>query len=81
MTILLVDDHPIVLEGMRTLLASLPNTSFASATTAARAREIIDGSMVDIMIADLELGGDSGLALAEYLHERQPAARVAIYTM
>ena len=63
MTILLVDDHPIVLEGMRTLLASLPNTSFASATTAARAREIIDGSMVDIMIADLELKGGSGMQL------------------
>ena len=81
MTILLVDDHPIVLEGMKALLASLPNTTFATATTAIRAREIIDGGVVDVMIADLELGRDSGLALAEYLHEQQPAARVVIYTM
>ena len=81
MTILLVDDHPIVLEGMKALLASLPNTTFATATTAIRAREIIDGGVVDVMIADPELGRDSGLALAEYLHEQQPAARVVIYTM
>ena len=81
MTILLVDDHPIVLEGMKALLASLPNTTFATATTAIRAREIIDGGVVDVMIADLELGRDSGLALVEYLHEQQPAARVVIYTM
>ena len=81
MTILLVDDHPIVLEGMKALLASLPHTTFATATTAIRAREIIDGGVVDVMIADLELGRDSGLALAEYLHEQQPAARVVIYTM
>ena len=55
MTILLVDDHPIVLEGMKTLLSSLPNIIFVSATSAASTKDIIAGSKVDIMVTDLEL--------------------------
>lgn len=81
MTILLVDDHPIVLEGMKTLLSSLPNIIFVSATSAGSTKDIIAGSKVDIMVTDLELPDGNGTELATFLHEQQPAARVVIYTM
>lgn len=81
MTILIVDDHPIVLEGMKALLASVPHSTIATATTAAMARNVISGNKIDILITDLELPDDNGFSLISYLHERQPAAKVAIYTM
>lgn len=81
MTILLVDDHPIVLEGMKTLLSSLPNIIFVSATSAASTKDIIAGSKVDIMVTDLELPDGNGTELATFLHEQQPYAKVAVYTM
>lgn len=81
MTLLLVDDHPVVLEGMKTLLSSLSNIMFVSATSAARAKDIIAGSKVDIMVTDLELPDGYGTELVAYLHGRQPYAKVAIYTM
>lgn len=81
MTILLVDDHPIVLEGIKTLLSPLCGIAFVVATSASKAMEVISKGKVDIMITDLELNDGSGLSLIDYLHNQQPNAKTAIYTL
>ena len=81
MTILLIDDHPIVLEGIKSLLTPMPSATIITATNAAMARKHIASRKIDIMVTDLELPDESGLSLVSHLHERQPSAKVAIYTM
>lgn len=82
MTILLVDDHQIVLEGMRALMAAdFRGANVITATKAAVAREIIGQGGVDILVTDLELNGESGMALVKYAHETAPSTKIVIYTM
>ena len=82
MKILLVDDHPIVLEGIETLLSkAFGGASIVVAANAAKAKEHIRDGSVDILITDLDLNNDSGMELIDYLTGTQPDAKVIIYTM
>lgn len=82
MKILLVDDHPIVLEGVKTLLSkAFDGASIATAPNATKAKEYIRAGGTDILITDLDLNNDSGMALIDYLISTQPDAKVIIYTM
>lgn len=82
MKILLVDDHPIVLEGIKALLSkSIDGISVMTAADAAKAKAYIQPGGVDMMITDLDLDNDSGMALIDYLTATQPDAKVIIYTM
>ena len=42
---------------------------------------IIKAGMVDILIADLELNGESGIRLIHRVHDIQPNVKVLVYTM
>lgn len=82
MKILLVDDHPIVLEGIKTLLSkALEGVNIFAAPNAAKAKEYIRAVGTDILITDLDLNNDSGMDLIEYLTSILPDAKVIIYTM
>lgn len=82
MKILLVDDHPIVLEGIKALLSkSIEGISVITAVDAAKAKAYIQAGGVDMMITDLDLDNDSGMALIDFLIGIRPNAKVIIYTM
>lgn len=82
MNILLVDDHAIVLEGLKALLAAaLRDATLHTATQAADARALLAEGGVDLLVADLDLRGESGLALIEEAHRLSPATRVLVYTL
>ena len=82
MKILLVDDHPIVLEGIKALLSkAFDGASIVAAPNAGKAKEYIRAGGVDILITDLDLNTDSGMELIDYLTGTQPDAKVIIYTM
>lgn len=82
MKILLVDDHPIVLEGIKALLSkAFDGVSVVAAADAAKAKACIQVGGVDMMITDLDLNNDSGMALIDYLTEKLPQAKVIVYTM
>ena len=82
MTILIVDDHPVVLRGIRALLsASFSDACIVEASGAEEAEAVLSRRNIDIMITDLDLNGASGLALIRHVRQVMPAAQVVIYTM
>lgn len=81
-TILIVDDHPIVLKGIHALLSSsFPRASILDAAGVGEAEEIIVRHDVDIMITDLDLNGESGTTLIRHVRDIRPATQVVVYTM
>ena len=81
-TILIVDDHPIVLKGIHALLSSsFPRASILDAAGVGEAEEILVRHDVDIMITDLDLNGESGTTLIRHVRDIRPATQVVVYTM
>lgn len=81
-TILIVDDHPIVLKGIHALLSSsFPWASILDAAGVGEAEEILVRHDVDIMITDLDLNGESGTTLIRHVRDIRPATQVVVYTM
>ena len=60
----IVDDHPIVRDGIASLLATQPDIEIVgTAGSVAEARELMAGTAIDILLLDIRLGTDSGLNL------------------
>jgi two-component system invasion response regulator UvrY len=82
MTILLVDDHPIVREGYRRLLERQPGYKIiAEADTAAEAYQAYRRVSPDIVIMDLSLPGASGVEAVRHIRQWDRNARILIFTM
>lgn len=81
-TILIVDDHPIVLKGIHALLSSsFPRAGIMDAAGVGEAEKILMRHDVDIMITDLDLNGESGTTLIRHVRDIRPATQVVVYTM
>lgn len=80
--ILVVDDHPIVLAGLRALISQdgLYNKTWC-ASDLQSAKEIINLENIDIAIIDLELSEDNGLELIKQLQHNHPKTKIVVYTM
>ncbi len=79
MHILLVDDHPLFREALRTLLAAkLPAASLETASTLGIALERARRQPPDLMLVDLALPDASGLQSLQALHEAVPGARAIV---
>lgn len=79
--VLIVDDHGIVRAGLRMLLESYPRIQVvAEAVQCADALEATARELPDIIVLDLDLGGESGLECLPALLTTAPAARVVILT-
>lgn len=81
-TILVVDDHPIVLEGIQAVLTErgFKIIKSASADVAMMAIELIGG--IDLVVCDLQIGGElDGLFLIEKMRERGYDKSAIVYTM
>ena len=79
MTILIVDDHPIVLKGIHALLASsFAEARIIDAAGVGEAEQMLNRHKVDIIITDLDHNGESGSMLIEHVRNDQPATQVAI---
>ncbi len=80
--ILLVDDHPIVRQGIRMLVGQQEDmTVCGEADSAAAALEAIERSSPDVAIVDLSLKESSGLELIKDIKIRHPALRVLVLSM
>lgn len=61
-TVLIVDDHPIVREGIAQLLSAEPGIgAVLQAASSASARSLMAAHTVDMIILDISLAGESGL--------------------
>ena len=80
--ILLVDDHPIVRHGIRTLLTDRIRDAFiAEAGDADTALRQIEHADWDVVLLDISLPGPSGLDLLKYLRREYPEVPVLVVSM
>lgn len=80
--ILILDDHPIMREGLAQLLAREPDLQVcAEAHDAREALDKIARHAPDLLLADLSLPGRSGLDLIKDLHVQHPDVKVLVLSM
>ena len=80
--IALVDDHPVVLAGIRALLLDVPDVELVGeANTGAAGLKAICECSPDIAVIDLSLPDFSGMELARRLSKRCPAVKIIALTV
>jgi len=75
--ILICDDEPHVLEGLRYLLRG-PSRSIAVVSTAQEALAAITGQLPDLLITDVMMPGMSGLELVAQLRSGEPTRSLPV---
>lgn len=82
MRVLLVDDHPMVRAGVRSLLEDeLPGVEVAEAGNGPEALERVRTADWDVVVLDLSLPGRSGLEVLKELRALRPRLPVLVMTM
>jgi two-component system invasion response regulator UvrY len=80
--VLLVDDHPVVRRGIRTiLLERLKGAVVGEAGDAATALTQVRDGVWDVVVADISLPGASGLDLIKQLRRLHPALPTLVVSM
>jgi DNA-binding NarL/FixJ family response regulator len=79
--ILIVDDHPVVREGLTMIIESQTDLRVvAEAGTGAEALALFELHLPDITLLDLGLPDVHGIDVIKRLHERHPDARIIVLT-
>lgn len=81
MKILIVDDHAVVREGARRLLATIPDAEIIEAATAQEALASFRKDAPHVVVLDINLTRSSGLELLQRLKAEEKSARVVMFTM
>lgn len=80
--ILLVDDHPLVLEGIRSIIETISHMEVVgTAGTARQALALAARACPDVVMMDINLPGLSGLDAIEKFKEQQPKVRLLMLSM
>jgi len=80
--ILIVDDHPMMREGLTSLLATQPDLEVCGeAETAAQALDMIPSARPAIVIADITLPGRSGIELVKDIAAMYPEVKTLAVSM
>ncbi|MCY1139782.1 response regulator transcription factor [Actinoplanes sp. Pm04-4] len=79
--LVVVDDHPVVRDGLRGMLGTQPDFELAGeAATGSEALTVVAAVRPDVVLTDLRLPEPSGGTLIRLLLERVPTARVLVLT-
>ncbi|KWV49920.1 LuxR family transcriptional regulator [Bradyrhizobium macuxiense] len=81
MRILIVDDHPIVASGCRTVFADDPEIVLLEAPDAESGERAFVAEKPDICVIDINLPTVSGFELARRILAREGAARIIMFSM
>ena len=81
MKILIVDDHVVVREGVRRLVAAIPATAISEAETPFEALAAFRKERPDVVVLDINLKGGSGLDVLRRLRADDPNARIVVFSM
>ena len=81
-TVLLVDDHPIVRQGLRNLLDSMPDFKVVGeAGDGLQALELIERVQPQVLVIDVVMPGLTGLEVTQRVKRQWPAVKVIILSM
>jgi two-component system competent response regulator ComA len=78
--ILLVDDHPAVMEGTKIILEQEGGVKVFPAHSAGEACEKVEQMAYDVMLIDLNLSDGNGIDLAKRVLKLRPESTILIYT-
>lgn len=80
--VLVADDHPLFLDGMRTLLRSLPDVRLvAEATNGAEAVALVAEHQPDVVLMDLHMPDLNGIEATRQIVQAHPHIGVLVLTM
>jgi two-component system nitrate/nitrite response regulator NarP len=79
-TILVADDHPIVLEGLVALFQGSGHTVIAKCTSGPEVFDALQRLKPDILLLDLNMPPPDGLEIARLLKQRGHSARIVLLT-
>ncbi len=81
-TIILADDHPIVREGLRTVLEREPDLAVVGeASDGIETLELVERLKPALLILDVRMPGKSGLEVAREIAQSSPQTRVLVLSM
>lgn len=82
MTILCVDDHPVIVNGVKTSVSQLcPDADIQAFTKAKDALVYAQAHGCDILLCEIELYNHGGIALAEQIREINPQVNIIFATV
>jgi DNA-binding NarL/FixJ family response regulator len=81
MRVLIVDDHPIVASGCRTVFADEPEIVLLEASDAESGERVFVAERPDISVVDINLPTVSGFELARRMLARDDSARIIMFSM
>jgi DNA-binding NarL/FixJ family response regulator len=80
-TVLLVDDHPLVRDGIAHLLTDGGLNVVGQASSLAEGMRLADSVRADVMVVDVSLGDGSGLDLVSAVRAKRPTMGIVVFTM
>ena len=81
MRVLIVDDHPIVVSGCKALLGAEPAIEVVDAADGEAGYLAYFAEQPDVAVIDINLPGVSGLEVCRRILQRDPQARLIIFSM
>ena len=79
--ILIVDDNELFRFSIKSLVSSIDNITFFSASNSNEARNIIFDNNIDLVLLDLKLGNESGIEFAKYLNSNYSEIKILYLTI
>lgn len=80
--VLIADDHQLVREGLKQLLASAPDVQIAGeAASGHEALELARGGDYDLVLLDMSMPGPSGIDLIRRMRLEKPKLRILVLSM
>ncbi|WP_342443552.1 response regulator transcription factor [Lysinibacillus sp. FSL K6-0075] len=80
MNILIIDDHPVVLDGTKTLLQDLANVHIETEQDSAAVLSRMDTDTFQLFLIDINMKPINGIQLSEMIKKKQPEALIILYT-
>lgn len=81
-TVLLVDDHALILQGLQSVISEMPEIGEVSlASSGNEVLLMLEKRSFDLYILDLELPDMDGLTLLKKISQRYPEAHIIVNTM
>lgn len=79
--VVIIDDHPVVLQGIQSLLSQYPDIHVVGeAGNSSAALELINEGSPDVVLLDIRLADQNGLDIARQIYRSQVKSRVIILT-